>query len=579
MKLRAKRTANDDFPHHAFVHKQVFEELTGHQKSELPIATVTVKGAKTWCFLASAANISLDEIQLPSGLGFHEANTQSDVDVDVIEIDDLPIGREVVFTCAATARDFSDTRIYLENVFSSWPLPLFVGQEILQRARSRGGNKSFTCRVQGIDGSETGGPVVIRDKTEVRMMSIQPDDEESPTGFEQVGGLENEIRIIREIIEFQFDKRAELKKLGLRPTKGILLTGPPGTGKTLIARSVASEFGVVPYSLNATELLSEFVGTGERRLREIFDAARKKERAIIFIDEIDVLTASRDTAQEDFSRRLVNQFLPLLDGIEDSENVTVIGATNRPHAIDPAFRRPGRFDQELTLSIPAPQALKAIFEVHTKRFATREIDLNAVIAECAGFVGADVEAAVRNAASDLLKLKMGMALTTDALLTGVRAVVPAIRRNFQGEIYFPASRDSELERRESRVQSFRELLLKTNVADRPKVFLFDTGSLVSNQSIGSIVAEASEFITVQLDVGGTDDSYAIKEAFNRIAIYFKECAVVFAGCHFAGIRRGVSLYSEARRILRGRCRLIIFAGTHFEDETMWQEMADGNIQR
>src|SRR6056297_382187 len=217
-------------------------------------------------------------------------------------------------------------------------------------------------------------------------------------GFKKIGGLDKEIRKIKEVIELPYKYSKIFNKIGVKPSKGILLKGPPGTGKTLIAKAISEEINANFIKINASELFSQYAGQAEKKLRELFQEANESKRAIVFIDEIDALAVKRSEAQEDFSRRLVGQFLPLMDGVEQDGRVVVIGATNRPSAIDPAFRRPGRFDKEITIGIPDKSSRKDIFRVHTKNMnLSSDVDLDFISDKTFGCVGADIEAICREA--------------------------------------------------------------------------------------------------------------------------------------------------------------------------------------
>lgn len=239
-----------------------------------------------------------------------------------------------------------------------------------------------------------------RIKVEVKIANLGTGGEEISDikGFQIVGGLQKEIQKVRELLELPFEYPRLYSQIGIKPGKGILLEGPPGTGKTLIARAVAQTTKAKFIKLNAAELFSEFAGKAEEKLRHIFEEAEQAERAIIFIDEIDALAVKRDSAQEDFTRRLVGQFLPLLDGIENDGRVVVIGATNRPSSIDPAFRRPGRFDREITIGIPNQSARLEILKIHTRKMKlAKDVVVEKLAEKTHGYVGADLEAFCREA--------------------------------------------------------------------------------------------------------------------------------------------------------------------------------------
>ncbi|MCG3219206.1 MAG: AAA family ATPase, partial [Candidatus Heimdallarchaeota archaeon] len=184
--------------------------------------------------------------------------------------------------------------------------------------------------------------------------------------YEDVGGLNEEIRKIREMIELPLRHPEIFDRLGVQAPSGLLLHGPPGTGKTLLARAVASETNAHFISISGPEIVSKFYGESEGRLREVFEEAHKNAPAIIFIDEIDSIAPSREEATGEVERRIVAQLLSLMDGLDPRGNVVVIGATNRPNAIDPALRRGGRFDREIEIGIPSREERLTILSIHTR---------------------------------------------------------------------------------------------------------------------------------------------------------------------------------------------------------------------
>ncbi len=184
--------------------------------------------------------------------------------------------------------------------------------------------------------------------------------------YEDIGGLKGELQKIREIIELPLKHPELFQRLGIDPPKGVLLTGPPGTGKTLIAKAVANEIGASFYTINGPEIMSKFYGESEQRLRDIFEQARESSPSIILIDEIDALAPKRDDVTGEVERRVVAQLLALMDGLEERGQVVVIGATNRIDAVDPALRRPGRYDRELEIGVPDLEGRKEILQIHTR---------------------------------------------------------------------------------------------------------------------------------------------------------------------------------------------------------------------
>jgi transitional endoplasmic reticulum ATPase len=222
--------------------------------------------------------------------------------------------------------------------------------------------------------------------------------------YEDIGGLKEELQKVREIIELPLRYPELFQKLGIEPPKGVLLYGPPGTGKTLIAKAVANEIGASIFTINGPEIMSKFYGESEQRLREIFEEAKENSPSIIFIDEIDSIAPKREEVTGEVERRVVAQLLALMDGLEARGQVVVIGATNRPDAIDPALRRPGRFDREIEIGVPDREGRKEILEIHTRKMPLAEdVDLDALADLTNGFVGADLEALCKEAAMHALR--------------------------------------------------------------------------------------------------------------------------------------------------------------------------------
>lgn len=222
--------------------------------------------------------------------------------------------------------------------------------------------------------------------------------------YEDIGGLGKELQRIREMIELPLKYPAVFDRLGVEPPKGILLYGPPGTGKTLIARAVASEANAAFFVINGAEIMNKLYGESESRLRSIFQEAQKHAPSIIFIDEIDALAPRRAESGSEAERRIVGQLLTLMDGKEARGQVVIIGATNQPNALDPALRRPGRFDREIVLRVPDLYGRKEILQIHSRDAAlANDIDFNRLAHLTPGFVGADLEALCREAAMIALR--------------------------------------------------------------------------------------------------------------------------------------------------------------------------------
>jgi transitional endoplasmic reticulum ATPase len=224
------------------------------------------------------------------------------------------------------------------------------------------------------------------------------------TTYEDIGGLREEIQRIREMVELPLRHPEIFQRLGIEPPKGVLLHGPPGCGKTLLARAVASESEANFFSINGPEIMSKFYGESEARLREIFQQAQQNAPSIIFIDELDAIAPKREEVSGEVERRVVAQLLALMDGLSGRGNVIVIGATNRPGALDPALRRPGRFDREVEIGVPDKQGRHEILQIHTRGMPLApDVDLKKLRDMTHGYTGADLASLARETAMKALR--------------------------------------------------------------------------------------------------------------------------------------------------------------------------------
>ena len=227
--------------------------------------------------------------------------------------------------------------------------------------------------------------------------------------YEDIGGIHNEIKKVREMIELPLRHPEIFEKLGIEAPKGVLLYGPPGTGKTLLAKAVANESQAHFISISGPEIMSKFYGESEARLREIFKEAREKAPSIIFVDEIDSIAPKREEVTGEVERRVVSQMLSLMDGLEARGKVIVIAATNRPNAIDPALRRPGRFDREIEIKVPDKKGRKDILAIHSRNMPLAAddqeypVDIDKIASVSHGYVGADLEYLCKEAAMKCLR--------------------------------------------------------------------------------------------------------------------------------------------------------------------------------
>ena len=254
------------------------------------------------------------------------------------------------------------------------------------------------------------GIVQVLPDTEI-VIKEEPIDEEDESGqpistisYEDIGGIGEQLQKVREMIELPLKHPILFRRLGIDPPRGVLLHGPPGTGKTLIAKAVASETKANFTSINGPEIISKYYGESEKQLREIFDEAAANSPAIIFIDELDSIAPKREDVSGEVERRVVAQLLTLLDGMQGRDNVIVIGATNRPDAIDPALRRGGRFDRELEIGVPDKHGRSEIIGIHTRGMPiSDDFEIEWLLDNTHGFVGADISALVREAAMKALR--------------------------------------------------------------------------------------------------------------------------------------------------------------------------------
>ncbi len=243
------------------------------------------------------------------------------------------------------------------------------------------------------------GVIKIDRTTNLSISTEMSVDRKVRVTYEEVGGLRNEVKAMREIVELPLKHPELFARLGIEPHSGILLYGPPGCGKTLLAKVMASESEANMFPINGPEIMNKYYGETEAKLRDIFKEAKDNAPSIIFIDEIDAIAPKREEAYGDVEKRVVAQLLALMDGLNERGNVIVLGATNRPDSIDPALRRPGRFDREFEISVPNEDERLEILEIHARVMPlSKENDLKALASELHGYTGADIKSLCREAA-------------------------------------------------------------------------------------------------------------------------------------------------------------------------------------
>jgi len=251
------------------------------------------------------------------------------------------------------------------------------------------------------------GVVLITEDTDVELREEPISGFEKTGGgitYEDIGGLQGEIQRVREMVELPMKHPQIFKKLGIEPPQGVLLHGPPGTGKTLLAKAVANETSASFFSIAGPEIISKYYGESEQQLREIFEDATEESPSIIFIDELDSIAPKREDVTGEVERRVVAQLLTMMDGLESRGQVIVIAATNRVDSVDPALRRPGRFDREIEIGVPDETGREEILQIHTRGMPlSDDVNLQHLASETHGFVGADIESLTKEAAMKALR--------------------------------------------------------------------------------------------------------------------------------------------------------------------------------
>ena len=299
----------------------------------------------------------------------------------------------------------------IENVFLKGLMnrPLVADTDIIVPNIALMGNRSTFTVVS----TTPKGAVIVNEKTRIVVKDTPKKQQTAKVQrghqitYDDVGGLDEELRRIREMIELPLKHPELFERLGIGAPKGVLLYGPPGTGKTLMAEAVANESGAALFSVRGPEIIGQYYGQSEERLREIFKEAAENAPSIVFLDEIDSIAPNRNDVYGEVERRVVAQLLTLMDGLDDRGNVIVIGATNREDSIDPALRRPGRFDREIEIGIPGRKSRADILSVHLRDMPlTPDVTPEKLASLTQGFVGADLAALCREAAMNCLSSRM-----------------------------------------------------------------------------------------------------------------------------------------------------------------------------
>ena len=342
---------------------------------------------------------------------------------------------------------------YLNHVFT-------IGDTILLNTQM-GGKTQFV-----ITSTDPAKPVIVTENTNFKLGSLtKAVDASIPrVTYDDLGGLKSEVQKIREMIELPMRHLEIFEKIGVDAPKGVLLYGPPGTGKTLLAKAVAGETNANFTSLSGPEIMGKYYGESEERIRDIFKQAEQNAPSIIFIDEIDSIAPKRDEVTGDVEKRIVSQLLTLMDGIKTRGKVVVIAATNRPDSIDPALRRPGRFDREIEIGIPDQQSRQDILGIHTRGMPIDDtVDVSKIAKMTHGFVGADLEVLSKEAAMrSLRRLLPEIDLDQNKIPPQILQKIKISSNDFNNAL------------REVRPSTLREVLVQT-----PNVTWDDVGGLDS----------------------------------------------------------------------------------------------------
>jgi len=366
------------------------------------------------------------------------------------------------------------------------------------------------------------GPVKIVEASSVQVLSEPtPEKKGIPiVTYEDIGGLREEIQRIREMVELPLRHPELFQRLGIEPPRGVFLYGPPGCGKTLLAKAVANESDANFYVISGPEIMSKFYGESEARLREIFQKAQETAPSIIFIDELDAIAPKREEVTGEVERRVVAQLLSLMDGMGARGNIIVIGATNRPNAIDPALRRPGRFDREVEIGVPDKAGRYEILQIHTRNMPmAQDVELKRLSEITHGYTGADVSA-----------------LSRESAMKALRRYMPEI--NLEEERVPPAILEKMVVKMDDFMNAYREVTptaMREVYVEVPTVYWKDVGGL---ENVKNDLMEAVE--------------WPIKrpEAFKRMGIRPPKGILLFGppGCGKTLVARAVATESEANFI-------------------------------
>ena len=426
---------------------------------------VSITGKRVTAAIAMAAypeDETLDVVRL-DGLQRGNAEIGSGEHVDVAVAESRPATRVVFAPAQREMRLQGPTQALKRNFFRkplvAGDLVATTGQQPVQNMPSdvrqllRVPAYALTQIRLSVHSTSPKGIVHIDENTEVELRTEyeEPRDARAVVNYDDVGGMEDTIRALREMVELPLRYPELFTRLGVDPPKGVLLHGPPGTGKTRLAQAVANESDATFFTINGPEIMGSGYGESEKRLREVFEEATRAAPAIIFIDEIDSIAPKRTQVHGEAEKRLVAQLLTLMDGLEARANLVVIAATNRPDAIDEALRRPGRFDREIVIGVPDQHGRREILSIHTRGMPLEaEVSLDELARVTHGFVGADIAALAREAAIEAVRRIMprldldertipqdvleDLCVTRDDFLSALKRIQPSAMREVMVQV-------------------------------------------------------------------------------------------------------------------------------------------------
>ncbi|WP_017665043.1 CDC48 family AAA ATPase [Porphyrobacter sp. AAP82] len=426
---------------------------------------VEIRGKRTTAAIAMAAYPEDDALDVVRLDGLQRANAQggSGEHVEIAKGQSRPATRVVFAPAQREMRLQGPTQALKRNFFRrplvAGDLVATTGQQPVQnmpadvRQLLRAPAYALTQIRLTVASTSPKGLVHIDENTEVELRAEfeEPRDGRAVVNYDDVGGMEETIRALREMVELPLRYPELFIRLGVEPPKGVLLHGPPGTGKTRLAQAVANESDAEFFIINGPEIMGSGYGESEKRLREVFEEATRASPAIIFIDEIDSIAPKRTQVPGEAEKRLVAQLLTLMDGLEKRANLVVIAATNRPDAIDEALRRPGRFDREIVIGVPDQRGRREILAIHTRGMPLESaVDLDELARVTHGFVGADIAALAREAAIEAVRRIMprldldertvppevleDLCVTRDDFLSALKRVQPSAMREVMVQV-------------------------------------------------------------------------------------------------------------------------------------------------